>query len=765
MASGEQGLKELGTEIQGAFSRARRVMSFDEYFKLASEAPEVAARSAAQLCKGALDHYGTEDIKRPRGTVTRWKLYDTPWDGGKDRLIGQEEVQARVYRAIAGFVRDGRVSRLILLHGPNGSAKSTLISCLARALEHYSTLEEGAVYRLNWIFPTQKLSRTGIGFAGSGEGIAAAPGQSYAYLDEEQIDAKIVDELRDHPLLLVPSKRRRELLTQWLAAAGPRAAAFVPSEYLLRGELNPRNKQIYEALLASYRGDFLRVMRHVQIERVYLSRRYREAICTVEPQLAVDARTRQITMDRSLSALPASLQSLTLHEYAGELVSGNRGMIEYSDLLKRPLEAYKYLLGTVEYGQVGVDNAILFLDTIFIGSSNEVHLSAFKEVPEFQSFKGRLELVRVPYLLEYPVERQIYDEWLRPTTIGKHVAPHLTQLAALWAVLTRMRKPLPEKYPKGLSDLVAKLGPLEKAELYAHGSTPDGLTAEQGRDLGAAVDRVWTESDAYPNYEGRTGASPREIKALLMNAAGNARFACVSPQALFDEMDELCKNVTVHEFLKQEPLPGGFHENKKFIHLVREEFLELTDDDLRSSVGLVEEKEHVRIFDRYVNQVSYWMKKEKVRNAMTGRLEDPDEELMAEIERNLGVTGRKTEFRHDLITRIGAWSIDHPNQRPQYAEVFPKQFTQLREAYFEANKKVLRKVAEDLLVYLTDGPGADHRDGSAASVPVPRTAIDEESRARVESTLDSLRTRFGYCDRCAREAIGNLVRRRYSTVK
>ena len=93
MASGEQGLKELGTEIQGAFSRARRVMSFDEYFKLASETPEVAARSAAQLVKGALDHYGTEEIKRPRGTVTRWKLFDTPWDGGKDRLIGQEEVQ------------------------------------------------------------------------------------------------------------------------------------------------------------------------------------------------------------------------------------------------------------------------------------------------------------------------------------------------------------------------------------------------------------------------------------------------------------------------------------------------------------------------------------------------------------------------------------------------------------------------------------------------------------------------------------------------
>ena len=85
-----------------------------------------------------------------------------------------------------------------------------------------------------------------------------------------------------------------------------------------------------------------------------------------------------------------------------------------------------------------------------------------------------------------------------------------------------MRKPLPEKYPKGLADLVAKLTPLEKAELYAHGRAPDGLSPEQTKELLGNIDKIWGESDAYPNYEGRTGASPREIKTLLLNAAQNA---------------------------------------------------------------------------------------------------------------------------------------------------------------------------------------------------------------------------------------------------
>src|SRR3569833_1452940 len=135
--------------------------------------------------------------------------------------------------------------------------------------------------------------------------------------------------------------------------------------------------------------------------------------------------------------------------------------------MKRPPEAYKYLLGTVEHAEVAVQNTIVFCDEFFIGSSNESHLAVFKEVPEFQSFKGRLELIRVPYLLDYEAERHIYEEQVSGAGVGKHIAPHTACVAALWGVLTRMRKPLPEKYPKGLADLVAKLAPLEKAELYA----------------------------------------------------------------------------------------------------------------------------------------------------------------------------------------------------------------------------------------------------------------------------------------------------------
>jgi predicted Ser/Thr protein kinase len=739
-------LTAIGQEVRESYTRNKRVMSFDEFYRLFLGRPEQYARNAAQYLKDVFDHFGTEEVKTARGPLTRFRLFDVPFAAGRDRLVGQEEVQGRIYRAISNFVREGGVNKLLLLHGPNGSAKSTFVSCLVRALEYYSTLDEGALYRFNWIFPQQKLAKGGIGYGRPGyDGTTGgAGGGSFAYLDEDLIDAKLVDELRDNPLLLLPLKRRQELLDDKL-----KGKSFVAPDYLRFGDLGHKNKQIFEALLGAYKGDYLKVLRHVQVERFYLSRRYRMGAVTVEPQLAVDARSRQLTMDRSLGALPAALQSLSLYEYSGELVDSNRGLVEYSDLLKRPLEAYKYLLGTVEHAHVGVDNTILYLDTVFIGSSNESHLAVFKEIPEFQSFKGRIELIRMPYLLDYQEEKKIYDAELQGEMSGKHVAPHTARVAALWAVLTRMRKPLPEKYPKGLADLVAKLTPLEKAELYARAQAPVGLTPEQTKELLGNIDKIWGESDAYPNYEGRTGASPREVKTLLLNAAQNTKYACVSPLAVFEEMEDLVKNVTVYEFLKQEPLPGGYHENKKFIHLVQGRFLDLVDDELRSSMGLVEERQYGDLLGKYITHVSHWTKKEKLRNPSTGRLEDPDEELMGEVEKTLGVGPKRDDFRHEVISRIGAWSIEHPGQKPDFPQVFPRQLQMLRESYFEQRKKILKKTNEDLLFTLAEGND------------VARARLDKESFDRVDTTLRNLESRYGYCPRCARDAVSFLLRKRY----
>lgn len=744
-------------------------MSFAEYLELVDSRPRFHLRSAPQYVRGCFDHYGATEISGPRGTVRRFHLFDCPWADGRDRLVGQEGVQNRVYDALSNFVREGTTNKLLLLHGPNGSAKSTFVRCIGRAMQHYSTLDEGALYRINWIFPTQKVSRSGIGFAGKGDSQDDQRGDTYAYLPDEMIDVKLPDELRDHPLLLIPSTERQAMMESMLgheprddqagaseaSGSGARDASgpgdgesrddFVLSDYLRYGRLSHKNRTIYEALLTSYQGDYLKVLRHVQIERFYIQHRYREGYVTVEPQLSVDASERQITADRSLSALPAALQSISLYEYGGEVIGANRGLIEYSDLLKRPLEAYKYLLTTVERASVNLTNATLYLDLVFIGSSNEIHLAAFKEIAEFQSFKGRLDLVRVPYLRDFVKEEAIYREKIIEAAGARHVAPHCAYVTALWAVLTRMRKPQIEAFPEELGSLLDDLGPLQKAELYALSRAPDGVSPAEAKLLRSHLADLWHESDSYPVYEGLTGASPREMLAVVFNAANSTTYSYVSPLAILDQLEELTRQTSVYRFLKQEVKPGGYHDHRLFIELVRERVVDRIDDEVRSAMGLVEESEYERLFQRYVNHVMHWTKKEKVTNPSTGRPEDPDEAMMREVERDLDISESPSDFRHDLIGKIGAWSLDNPDTRPEYTEIFAEYFKRLRAAYFEQRKKGIQRGVEELLTMLTD-------DG---------VGLDDEARTRARTTLDNLLSRFGYEKDSARDAVSLLFRKRY----
>ena len=125
------------------------------------------------------------------------------------------------------------------------------------------------------------------------------------------------------------------------------------------------------------------------------------------------------------------------------------------------------------------------------------------------------------------------------------------------------------------------------------GEVDSQLPADQARELLAALPRLWTESDAYPNYEGRTGASPREVKMLLLNAAQSAQHGCLTPLAVLAEIEELTKNPSLHEFLRQEPMQGGYHEMARLLQLTTARWLDRVDEELRLAMGLVEERQYV----------------------------------------------------------------------------------------------------------------------------------------------------------------------------
>src|SRR5688572_13364201 len=509
-------ISAVAESVEKRFQKGRRVLSLSEYLDLFATDPVRFARDASRYLRDCFDHYGTTVVEEPWGKFTRWRLFDLVWDETLHHhaLIGQEQVQEEIYRSVSNFVREGRANRLVLLHGPNGSAKSTLVACIMRALEHYSMLDDGMLYRFNWVFPSSKTLRGSLGF---GQKEAASTVASYAHLPDDQIDAKLLVEVRDHPLFLIPVSERAALLERLAKQKHGAAPSEGFCDWILRGELSHKSQSVFEALLSSYNGSYTEVLKHVQVERYFISQRYRVGAVTIGPQMSVDAAERQLTMDRSLASLPASLQAVTLYEAKGELVDAAGGVLEFSDLLKRPLDAFKYLQLSIETGEVALTQQNVLLNCVMTGSANELHLDAFREHPEFASFRGRLELIRTPYLRSAIHEQQIYDTHVVPH-IRRHVAPHATEMAAQFAVLTRMRKPNTDKYARALSNALSGLTAVEKMDLFATARSPERLEPDAQKVLRAGVREVFEESDSYPIYEGRIGASPREVRVEIGRA-------------------------------------------------------------------------------------------------------------------------------------------------------------------------------------------------------------------------------------------------------
>jgi len=736
MSTPASDLERLASTTRERFARDRALLSFEEWYTLFLEDPARQSRGAAGFALDCIESFG-------RGDDGRYKLFDAPFADGRNPLVAQVEAQHALVRILKNFVRDGRVSKLVLVHGPNGSAKSRFVDCLFRALEHYSRQREGALYRFSWIFPVKRLGQRFVGFNEAADGPALA---SYARLPEEEIEARLPCGLKDHPLLLLPVEHRRTLF-QRLADEGRLPAGTRVPDYLLHGDLSARNRKIADTLLTIYDGDLLAMLRHVQVERFYLSGRYQDGLVTIFPQMHVDAQVRQLTMNQGVAVLPNILRNVELYDPTGELVDANRGAIEYDDLLKRPIDTFKYLLAACEANRVSLPRAIVYLDLVLLGTSNDSHLEAFKQYPDFVSFKERFELVRMPYVRNFRTEAAIYHEMLGRGEIPRMVAPHALEMAALWAVATRLVPPKAERYPDPLKKYVRRIGPIEKAFFYADVAVPDWVeTGDRAEFASLRGPMLREDDDDGSDYEGGSGISPREMKTVILNAAQSPDHACLSALAVFAEIRRVLREKSVHAFLQREA-QGDYFNYARLVDQLERVLLDRVNREFLDVTGLVSRDQVVEQFKRYVNETSRWLKGEKVQNRLTGRSEAPDPRFMDGMEARFGGVGTDARpFRERLVQRIAAYRIDHPEGELDFAEIFRDLFEKIRQSYVEEHREKIRHLRRLFLTKL----------GKDQSTPLE--AADAE---RVDEVMRRLKAEYGYCEACALEALAFLEARLY----
>jgi len=662
-------------------------------------------------------------------------------------VFGQHKPQEALFENLVNFLEEGLNNKFILLVGPNGSSKTSLVKKIMKGAELYSETEEGSLYSFSWVFPNEIYLKGAMGLSPNNK---AQDIDSYAHLDDKSISAILPSELKDHPLLLIPLNYRQKLIDKNLIDH-PKVLESVQKSYLYRGDLSKRNRMIYDALLKNYKGNHKEVLKHIKVERFTLSRRYSTGAVTIEPQIHVDARIQQITMDKRLQSLPPSLQSLNLYSMQGEVVLANRGILEYSDLLKRPLDAFKYLLMTMETGTINLNGILTELDIFFVGTSNEIHLAGFKQHPDYNSFKGRFNFIRVPYLLNYFEEEKIYKNQIKGLRLKTFFEPYALKVLCLFAVMTRLRACQSKNYSdKNLATITANLSPMEKALLLTERPIFPNLDIESLQILESGLNELKDEFRYENLYEGKFGLSPRDIKKIIYKLASihkNVTFMDV-----LDYLERMIQEKNDFDFLNMTP-QGDYHNPMRFISLLKEFALNLFDRELRDSLGLVDERSYEDHIKKYISNINSMIKGEKVKNKITGKFEDYNEYFIKEFETSIGLTEQPQKFRSYLISKLGAFALDNPGKKIIYGDVFPDVGHKLQESFRIEQKKYIQNVSKNLVFYEEEMENS--KDNTLPS------ALSEKDKGQISHIFENLIQNFGHSQKGASSTLKFIIKERY----
>src|SRR5438874_1353552 len=101
--------------------------TFDEYLELVKKNPSVTRTAYQRLYDMILSH-GTVKYTDHKKEITHFKFFDDPLDGGHEAIYGLDIQLMKLVNVLkAASKHYGPERRVLMLHGPVGSSKSTIV--------------------------------------------------------------------------------------------------------------------------------------------------------------------------------------------------------------------------------------------------------------------------------------------------------------------------------------------------------------------------------------------------------------------------------------------------------------------------------------------------------------------------------------------------------------------------------------------------------------------------------------------------------------
>ena len=625
--------------------------TFQQYLDLVEQNPLIVRTSHQRLYDMILS-YGQDEIEVDKEKVASYRFFRDPIEDGRDGIFGLERslhnLVAMFKAAAHGF---GPERRVLLLHGPVGSSKSTIVRLLKKGLEAYSRTTEGALYTFAW-----------------------------------KVDGEIVPSpMNEEPLLLLPKDVRQRVLAH--------VQKKVRSSYRLRQDfaLSPVSRYYLEMLRKRYEGDFQKVLDHVVVKRLVISEKDRVGIGTFQPKDEKNQDSTELTGDinyRKIAELGTDSDPRAFN-FDGEFCVANRGIIEFIEVLKLDVAfLYDLLTASQEHKIKPKKFAQTDIDEVILGHTNEPEYNRLQNNELMEAFRDRTIKIDIPYNLRLQNEIKIYEkDFGRKHVPGKHIAPHTLEIAAMWALLTRLEEPKK-----------ANLTLLQKLKLYNGKSLP-GYTRDNIRELRDEAGR-----------EGMEGISPRYIQDKISNVLVRD-IACINPFMVLNEIED---GLDHHSLISD---PETKKRYKDLLLVVREEYEEIIKNEVQRAIS-ADEEAIARLCGNYIDNVKAYTQNEKVKNPYTGKDDEPDERLMRSIEEKINIPdSRKDDFRREIMNYIGALAVEG------------------RTFNYKTNERLHRALELKLF--------EDQKD-SIKLTSLVSTVVDKDTQEKIEIVKGRLIRDFGY---------------------
>jgi serine protein kinase len=558
----------------------------------------------------------------------------------KNELFGIDSALERVidyFKAAAAGSDVGR--RLLLLLGPPSGGKSSLVILLKRGLEEYSHTDEGALYSLQ-----------------------GSP-------------------LHESPLNLIPASMRGRFRDSYGVN--------------ITGELSP-----YSAarLNEEFDGDLMKF----PVERIFISEASRVGVGTYAPHDPTTADIADLvgSVDLSKVAEIGDEGDPRAWSWSGAVYAASRGVLEMIEILKVKREFLYLLLTLTQEKNVKVSRfPLIYLDETIVAHTNLAEFNRFLQEKENEALLDRMVIVRVPYTLSYRDESRIYRKLVSSATAFQavHLDPHVLNLAAAFAIFTRLDKPQRE----GL-DLAKKL------RLYS-GEDVEGFSE-------ADVPRIKAEA---PD-EGLAGVSPRFIINAISNAITHSDAQSLTSMEVLLALKDAIENDARMDAAKKK-------EWIDFLVLARKDFYNRwVKEDVHRALFASFEQEAQQLLEKYLDEVEAALDKKQIEDPITGEARPPDERFLRSVEEKIKISeSGKHSFRQEVVRKaMVAYKAGEKFTMDSHSRLHEG----VEQYLFEERRDVLRLV-------------------TSAARP------DEEAKQKISAVQQRLINEYGYDAHSAQEAL------------